>query len=357
MTTDLDHGKNISPDNALHEPGAGDALQNPGWRYYMEDFLYPAKYVTESAVEEAEMKDELVTQIANRLAKILNRSGLRKRFALSENFNDMLRFDEINDIEGVMFASEDDTAFIRVKMTEEQGGAINFALMICDNTDDGLRVFNGTGWEYVDVREEYNVSTRLFQELMNTSDTTPAEQALLMAFCRNRERPTKAAWDRFRDKHRAAFELAKEMKNVLRMTLADDSVFLVPDDDDHVGIAISCRDDEFTVWQYLTNNDVLCNDELVFSSDTEEVVYHKKVFTLHGMEEALRFAQAHLDRNTLAEKAVTVPVSKTYILHAWEDALRNPDSILEAPGAKNEKYAKSLQGFADAVKKAKKAVN
>lgn len=147
MTTDLDHGKKIPSDNAPHEPGAGDALQKPGWRYYMEDFLYPAKYVTESTVEEAEMKDELVTQIANRLAKILNRSGLRKRFALSENFNDMLRFDEINDIEGVMFASEDDTAFIRVKMTEEQGGAINFALMICDNTDDGLRVFNGTGWE------------------------------------------------------------------------------------------------------------------------------------------------------------------------------------------------------------------
>ena len=323
----------------------------------MEDFLYPAKYSTEDAVEEAEMKDELVTQISSRLAKALNRSGLRKRFTLSEEFNDMLRFNEINDIEGVMFASEDDTAFIRVKMEEEQGGAISFAIMICDNTDDGLRVFNGTEWEYVDVREEYNVSTRLFQELTDTSGTTPAEQALLMAFCRSRKNPTKAAWDRFRDKNKAVFELAKEMKNVLRMTLVDDSVFLVPDDEDHVGIAMSCRGDEFTVWQYLTNNDVLCNDELVFSSDTEKVVYHKKVFTLHGMEEALRFAQAHLDRNTLVEKAVTVPVSKTYILHAWEDALRSPDSILEAPGAKNEKYAKSLQGFADAVKKAKKTAH
>lgn len=357
MTTDLDHGKNISPDNALHEPGSGEALQKPDWKYYMEDFLYPAKYSTEDAVEEAEMKDELVTQISSRLAKALNRSGLRKRFTLSEEFNDMLRFNEINDIEGVMFASEDDTAFIRVKMEEEQGGAISFALMICDNTDDGLRVFNGTEWEYVDVREEYNVSTRLFQELTDTNSTTPAEQALLMAFCRSRKTPTKAAWDRFRDKNKAVFELAKEMKNVLRMTMADDSVFLVPDDEDHVGIAMSCRGDEFAVWQYLTNNDVLCNDELVFSSDTEEVVYRKKVFTLHGMEEALRFAQAHLDRNTLAEKAVTVPVSKTYILHAWEDALRNPDSILEAPGAKNEKYAKSLQGFADAVKKAKKTAH
>lgn len=354
MFIDHDPDKTPVPGGQPQGLETEEALCKADWKYHAEDFLYPAKFATEEAVEEAEMKDELVMLIARKLAKILNKSGLRKRFELSEFFNDMLRFDEINDIEGVMFTSEDERTFVRVRMEEEKGGSVNFELMLCDNADDGLRVFDGTKWEYVNVREEYNVSTRLFQELTETGAST-AEKELILSFCSSRKDPTKAAWDRFRKKNSAAFDLAEGMKPVLRMILVDDSVFLVPDDEDHVGIAMSCREDEFTVWQFFTNNSVLCSDERVLCSDEEQVVCKKKVFTLHGTEEALRFAQAHLDRNTMAEKAVTVPVSKTLVLHLGEDVLRNPDSLLDTVGTKDEKRRKNLESLADAIKKAKKA--
>ena len=324
-------------------------------RYHMTDFLYPAKLVTEQAIENAEIKDDTVRVIAEKAADIANKAGLEEDFTLDPEYSEMLMRNERNAISGSMYVSSDRKYSFFVDMNGNEDGSVEFGISLYKYESGNLFLYdeNTDKWEPVDIEKEIPKKLPdLFEDAFEEG-TLSVTETVKRRFFKLWPDKSEEEWTRFKTENMPVIKLVESMDGVIQTAFVDGNLYAIPVDEFHTGIALGSNEGNFDVWQMFSSYGVLTDEELVDYNVPKAIVYMKRVGRINSMSNAKKFAEAHMDRSTLMGKVMTVPMSSALVFHFTNEPVEDRKKAIEliAQDDKTGRYRKKMDLVMDVIEK------
>lgn len=299
-------------------------------RYTADEFAAPAKNMLEESYCRARLRGMMLPVITEKMAEIANMSGVDCDFIPDDEFLYRFACSDEDYIEGFMFKSTDGKYCIRVTVESDEKDRQNFefGISLIKFEGNSMESFNGESWEKANISKKLGIPEGILEKIFSDG-TDKMESSALAIYCMSRKEndpPTEIGWKRFRKKNSKLINLAKNIGNVVCLSLCAEKMFIIPEDFDNTGLAIGCESGKFSVWQMITLYGMLPDEEGDPQRDAFPL-YMNKVGILADADAARKFAEAHMDRNTGNGKAVTLPLSESVVLHMDEEAFTHPEKI------------------------------
>lgn len=333
MAIDFEQGrKKIMAQGRQDRIWKQDGVAEQAGKYNTEDFMYPAKFSTEYAVEDAEFKDAAIETVAQRAAEIANTAGISENFMLTAEYSEMLRENRGRTVSGPMYVSPSRKYMFYVDMGESTDGTLAAEVTLYRYQDGQISRFSTENrcWMDIDLSKEFPESSlRIFGNAVST-DSGAVAAGIKNSFFAMSPSKTEEDWNRFMTVNHAVIDLVGSMKGVLQAALIDDAVYALPLDDLHTGIALGSEEGGFSVWQAFSILGALTDEEVYRYNIPNVTIHMKRVGHITNMSDAERFAEAHMDRSTIMGKVSTIPVSAGLVLHFANELVTAPEEALAA---------------------------
>lgn len=334
---------------------AGNAGENTAKKTYTpEEFKKEALSIINIHIEDEHQKAAFVEMIAARASDFMNEAGVDADFHISDMFSRSVMEDtsiEIHRNHSDVFISSDGKYTISFRCMYIHGKSADFImeLILTRTAENGKEFFDMEKKTWISEKEYEESSLKEFSVFVEKETDIPRQIieeirkkgdhafAIGMHYFRAGNR-TPEEWEAFKTENENIISIMRDSGTVLGFEIIDDKLYAIPSDMGHFGVAMRYEDGVYKVYQYFDRDQAVeyysdgefpaaIFNEIVESTDRDERLFLKQAFELKTSYEAMRFVEAHMDRNTTFDAALTVPLSKNIILHLDGEAMESPEII------------------------------